>query len=341
MTSTWTWRPSAPACATRLTNLACAASRRESDSQQGHYSSSTTAKLAHGSGARVTPDRDSIATDLPVTHHVSIAKPSARAFDQRFAANICPSRPGQTGSSLSVGRRLLDSGPRATSGRNRPDLPARSASRLLALSPGPSAPLSAIESGAALLGWFRLTALGAARVATRLGHHSCRVSSPWAAVFLAGLAVSILLARRRRRSWRKASALRGSPDLPPISSVDSVGVVEAGRRVPVGPLGKNGQLRGGKGGSPLRHLFRSGPTGPPLVCRACPSLQGGGHSRRRSVGEARPATMVDEDDPHLVILSSPLVIGDRVTGVIVVSVRNAGRRRSAYRGSADRRGVPL
>ena len=38
-----------------------------------------------------------------------------------------------------------------------------------------------------------------------------------------------------------------------------------------------------------------------------------------TVGEGRGATLVDEEDPTWLILSSPLVIGDRVTGAIVVS----------------------
>ena len=181
-------------------------------------------------------------------------------------------------------------------------------------------PSSSIESGAALLGWLALTALGAARVAVNGANHLMGLLSPWLAVFVAGLAVSILLGLRRRtvRGVRRilTEVLR---TYPPISSVDPMESSRLSDGCLSDLLERTVNFVGGRAaalyvtssGSDQPALRAS--VGMPLTSRAATVAV------EVTVGEGRGATLVDEEDPTWLILSSPLVIGDRVTGAIVVS----------------------
>lgn len=183
-----------------------------------------------------------------------------------------------------------------------------------------SNPSSALESAAALLGWLALTALGAARVAGKGAHHALGLLSPWLAVFIAGLAVSVLLAVRRR-SARGVRRLLSEVvrNYPPISSVDA----KESSRLADGCLSEllQGTVDFVGGRAAALYVTSAGSARPALRSSVGVDLT----SRAAAVAvdvtiaEARGATLVDDHDRAWMILSSPLVIGDRVTGAIVVS----------------------
>ena len=219
-------------------------------------------------------------------------------------------------------------------------------------------PSAALEPAAALLGWLSLAALGAAGLATktRRAHDLGRVPM--------GCGVPRRRGREHpsrrptaQRTRGAAPACRGSAQIPTGLGRRREGVVAPGRRVPVRSAGQDRQLRGRTGSRALRACRR---IGPPDACGPASGMdldfdKPHGRPSTSAVTEARPMAMADETaSARGWCFRAPLVIGDRVTGVIVVSAPRRwsrtrrlprlqqiadGRRRSHRTGAARRRGV--
>lgn len=295
----------------------------------------------------MSPERDSIATDRPVIHQDSSAKTESptgssangsgedsaaapggvNGTSEAAAANVAFAGMKTLSPATAVGIPTTNgTGPSVVAdllGELQPDLP--EVSDLPEVKPDSLRhPSSALESAAALLGWLSLAALGAAGMATKLANHSPSIATPWTAVFIAGVAVSILLAGRRTSARGVRNLLSEvHRSLPPVSSADSsVDSRESSRRADgclSDLLERTTNFIGGRAaalyvtsaGSGRPALRKS--VGMDLTSRAV------NIAVDVSVTEARPATLVDDADPAWVIMSVPLVIGDRVTGAIVVS----------------------
>jgi PAS domain S-box-containing protein len=195
-------------------------------------------------------------------------------------------------------------------------------------------PPPALEPAAALLGWLSLAALGAAGLGAKIASHSFGVVIPWAAVFVAGVAVSLLLASRRRSSHEVRQLLAEVQSRhPAISSSNSNEsssndsshrsdeyISELLERITSFVGGRASAfyvLGSGTGRQALRTSDRMDLTSRAVTIAIEAASQ-----------EARPVAVPDDTDHRLVVLSAPLVIGDRVTSVLIVS---APRRWSRIR----------
>jgi PAS domain S-box-containing protein len=272
----------------------------------------------------VTANGDSIATDEAVTQQ------------DEFAGNGSPtgSGTGPAGGEGVKGRPLADGerpltepgagvrfGPEADFLRPVPsDLPTGPADPREVNTDSIRHPSTALEPVAALLGWLSLAAIGAAGLATKIAHHRLSFVSPWVAVFVAGTVVSIILAARLKSALGVRRLLAEvHRSYPPLYSVDAR---ESSRRADgylSDLLERSTNFVGGRAGALYVASLGSGkPTlltsvGMELTSRAV------GIAIDAAVTEARPATMADEGDRSWMVLSAPLVIGGRVTGVLVVS----------------------
>jgi PAS domain S-box-containing protein len=269
----------------------------------------------------VRGEGDSIATDRPVTHQDSIA-------------TTRPPAPTAKGSIGGVGplsdTRLGDPAPPNGAGFLDREPPARSPSDLGEVKPRSRRhPSSSLEPAAALLGWLSLAAIGAAGMGSKIADNSLALASPWAAVFLAGVAVSILLAARRR-SARGVRRLLSEVQraLPQVSLVDANESSRRADRRLSDLLERTSNFVGGRAAalyvapaSSGRPALRTS-VGMDLTSRTV------GIAVDVAVSEARPISLVDETESAWTILSAPLVVGDRVTGAIVVSVPKRWSRTS-------------
>jgi PAS domain S-box-containing protein len=185
-------------------------------------------------------------------------------------------------------------------------------------------PPPALEPAAALLGWLSLAALGAAGLAAKIASHSFGVVIPWAAVFVAGVAVSLLLASRRRSSHQVRQLLAEVQSRhPAISSShrDESSSNDSSRRSDeyvselleritsfVGGRASAFYVLGSTGRQALRTSDRMDLTSRAVTIAIEAASQ-----------EARPVAVSDDADHRLAVLAAPLVIADRVTSVLVVS----------------------
>lgn len=181
-------------------------------------------------------------------------------------------------------------------------------------------PPPALEPAAALLGWLSLAALGAAGLAAKIASHSFAVVVPWAAVFLAGVSVSILLAARRRSSHEVRLLLSEVQRRhPPITSIDSN---ESSRRSDEYLRELLERITGFVGGrASAFYVVGAGTPGAALKTsdRMNMSSRAVAVSIAAATTEARPVAVPDDTDHRWVVLSAPLVVGDQVTSVLVVS----------------------
>lgn len=264
---------------------------------------------------------DSIATDRPVTHQDSITTTGPPA----------PTANGSVGGAKPLsGKRLDDLGPANDGGFLDSEPPAQSPSDLPEVRPRSRRhPSSSLEPAAALLGWLSLAAIGAAGMGTKIADNSLALASPWAAVFLAGVAVSILLTARRR-SARGVRRLLSEVHtaLPQISLVDASESSRRADRRLSDLLERTSNFVGGRAAalyvapaSSGRPALRTS-VGMDMTSRTV------GIAVDVAVSEARPISLVDETDPAWIILSAPLVVGNRVTGAIVVSAPKRWSRTS-------------
>ena len=174
-----------------------------------------------------------------------------------------------------------------------------------------------LEPAAALLGWLALTALGAAGFVSGLVHRSLGGSLPWLGVLLAGSLLSVVLAARRGSARAVNRLLSEVHARYPLCATDEgespsqadeylseliektagfVGARAAGLYVVEG--GRRVSLRSWTGRDPTSTDTRV--------------------AVDRAIAEAGPTSTPSEDHRE-VVLSAPLVIGDRVTGVLVAS----------------------
>ena len=178
----------------------------------------------------------------------------------------------------------------------------------------------ALEPAAALLGWLSLSALGAAGLATKIASHDLVPVAPWAAVFLAGLAVSLLLAARRHSASEVRVLLSEVEHRhPPVASTDSGESSKQADEYLYDLLERVTVFVGGRGAA---FCVLSSASGRPVE-RTVVRLDSRSRALRIAVDaatqEARPVAVTEDSDRRWVVLASPLVIGDQVTSVIAVS----------------------
>jgi PAS domain S-box-containing protein len=195
-------------------------------------------------------------------------------------------------------------------------------------------PPPALEPAAALLGWLSLAALGAAGLAAKIASHSFGVVIPWAAVFVAGVAVSLLLASRRRSSHQVRQLLAEVQSRHPVissSHADESSSNDSSRRSDEYVSELLERITSFVGGRASAFYVLGSGTGRQAL-RTSDRMDL--NSRAVTIAieaasqEGRPLAVPDDADHRLVVLAAPLVIGDRVTSVLVVS---APRRWSRIR----------
>ncbi len=181
-------------------------------------------------------------------------------------------------------------------------------------------PTAALEPAAALFGWLCLAALGAEGFARSIANQKFSVASPWFAVFLAGAVVSILLAGRRRSAQAVRRLLAEvQRRYPPFSAMDAK---ESSRRADEflsDLMDRSATFVGGRAAA--LYLLAAGSNVPTLRTGVGMELASPAVWAAIDVGmtEARPVAMAEDAERTWMVLCAPLVIGDRVTGVIVVS----------------------
>jgi PAS domain S-box-containing protein len=181
-------------------------------------------------------------------------------------------------------------------------------------------PTAALEPAAALFGWLCLAALGAAGFATSIADHRVAVATPWLAVFLAGSAVSILLAARRRSAQAVRRLLADvQRRFPPTAAVDTKESSLRADEYLSDLLDKAASFVGGRAAA--LYVVASGSTVPTLRIGVGMELTSQAVRAAIEVGmtEGRPVAVADGTERTWTVLCAPLVIGDRVTGVIAVS----------------------